>query len=529
MKKLLFLLLLFITHFTYATGEIINNSQIDNFILQKEDLSSFSNLINESINLNSSINNDYTIDLSQVKKLMENEIYNYEFEWEMDKIPAQNGPVFKKNFIEKGIKELKLNIYAIKKNVDNDTGNNDLKEEKKLIFSNNYLILVYDKSFLIFYSNEIDPQDIKNYIDFASKDGILIDVIGPLSKTDLEVKSLLSNINNFKEKKSLKSDFITIWGTRDFVFSVLSNINKDISNNNLLDRYNIIALSSYNLDILGNYLKNFLANKSWIKKIVLLNENSKYMILKQDKIENLIKELEKNNYNFLDINLKETTVSNTLFISKFINNLSNKGYSTNNIYLFLIIPIILIIIISFKHFIGLSPIGIIIPLFITLLFFKLGIYSTLFFIFFYVILNIILSVITDRYNLLYAPKISFLLGINLISFILFINIISSFNLISLNFFDTLYFIIFILLSDKMINIITSKDLLEYKESFFYTLLIALFSYMILNINTIKIILLSYPEIILLTIPISFLIGKFTGLRVTEYFRFKEIIKSVEEE
>lgn len=80
----------------------------------------------------------------------------------------------------------------------------------------------------------------------------------------------------------------------------------------------------------------------------------------------------------------------------------------------------------------------------------------------------------------------------------------------------------------MISIITSKDLLEYKESFFYTLLIGLFCYVILNINAIKVILLSYPELILLLIPINFFIGKFTGLRITEYFRFKEIIKSVEE-
>jgi hypothetical protein len=31
------------------------------------------------------------------------------------------------------------------------------------------------------------------------------------------------------------------------------------------------------------------------------------------------------------------------------------------------------------------------------------------------------------------------------------------------------------------------------------------------------------------IPLNFLIGKFTGLRVTEYFRFREVIKTVEEE
>jgi len=70
-------------------------------------------------------------------------------------------------------------------------------------------------------------------------------------------------------------------------------------------------------------LRNFLANKFWINKLVLLNENSKYLILKQNLISDLEKELTENKHDFIDINLKNNEVNNLFFISKFINNLSN--------------------------------------------------------------------------------------------------------------------------------------------------------------------------------------------------------------
>ena len=38
-------------------------------------------------------------------------------------------------------------------------------------------------------------------------------------------------------------------------------------------------------------------------------------------------------------------------------------------------------------------------------------------------------------------------------------------------------------------------------------------------------LIRFPWICLLTIPINIFLGKWTGLRLSEYFRFRQIIKS----
>jgi hypothetical protein len=519
MKKFFILLTFFLIWKTsFATGNIIEyeiSQTSPGFDIAQE----IEKYLSPQINLH----NDYNIDITPVKEKLEN-IYNekyFEFEWSLAWASTQNWPIFQRTFSEKWEKELELNIYEISRTPDDE-------EIKKILFTNTYSILVYEKSFLLLYSDEIGKSDISNYIEFSKKDGVYIKHIWPLSKTDIEISSIINSIKDYKQTPGIRSDFIIVWGSRDFVFNILSNINKDLSTNQSNETLNIIWLSPYNLDVLWSYLKNFLANKDWIEKIILLNESSKYLILKENKISNLFSEIINNQHDFIDVNLSQSDVKNIFFLSKFINNLSNIWYSTNSIYIFLIIPIILTIVIFFKHFIWLSPIWIIIPLFVSILFLKFWLFFGLWLIVFFVIVNLLLSLITDRYNLLYAPRMVFLITINIIVFIGMMNILYGLKIISLNISDILYFIIFILLSEKMINIMISKDLLEYKESFLYTLLIWVFCYVIFNTNSLKVVLLSYPELILFLIPMNFLIGKFSGLRVTEYFRFKEIIKSVEE-
>jgi hypothetical protein len=41
--------------------------------------------------------------------------------------------------------------------------------------------------------------------------------------------------------------------------------------------------------------------------------------------------------------------------------------------------------------------------------------------------------------------------------------------------------------------------------------------------------LAYPEIVLLAIVVNFGLGRWTGLRVVEYFRFREVFRHLQEE
>lgn len=42
-------------------------------------------------------------------------------------------------------------------------------------------------------------SDIENYIEFSKKDGIFVDKVGPLNKTDIELTSILNSIDNYEK------------------------------------------------------------------------------------------------------------------------------------------------------------------------------------------------------------------------------------------------------------------------------------------------------------------------------------------
>jgi hypothetical protein len=57
---------------------------------------------------------------------------------------------------------------------------------------------------------------------------------------------------------------------------------------------------------LESYLKNFLSNKNWVNKIILLNENSKFFILKHTNIDELTKGLNDNKLQYINIDMRNT-------------------------------------------------------------------------------------------------------------------------------------------------------------------------------------------------------------------------------
>jgi hypothetical protein len=102
-------------------------------------------------------------------------------------------------------------------------------------------------------------------------------------------------------------------------------------------------------------------------------------------------------------------------------------------------------------------------------------------------------------------------------------------LVEIDINDIMFMIFFILIAEKLINVIIWKEFWEYKISLLNTLLFSLFSYLLFSLNIVKTFILAYPETIILLIPVLFFIWQFSWLRVTEYFRFREVIKSIEEE
>lgn len=501
MKLTIKILLILITSF--LSINLINAQEEDIEIKNIE----YNILENIEIKKNIHILEKLKIDLSFLEKEF---ISKYDdqilFEWNIPGEKTINWAILEKQFKTFWEKELNLNIYKI------------TWENRELISNEKTIIFVYKTKILSFIERN-QEEKINDFNSKAKESWIFINKV-VLYKDEIEKY-------NFSEKiySNLKKDnYVIIWWGKNFIFDILSKINTE----NINISINIVWITGFNINILQKFLHNLVSNKNWINKALLLDESSKYEVLKQpDNINTLEYDIIKNNFKHINLN-NISKINEILFISKFVNNLSNAGFSLNNIYLILIIPFLLLMVSIFKHLIGLNLAWILIPVTMTLLFLKLGLIPTLILILIFFITNIILSKFITKYSLHYTPKVTMLTIINIIVFIITINLFLTYDLVRININDVMFIIFFILIAERLINIMASKEFWEYKITLINTILFSILWLIIFQLVFIKTFILAYPEVILLLIPLIFIIWRFTWLRITEYFRFKEVIKSIEE-
>ena len=456
------------------------------------------------------------IDLTEIeKKLKEKYSSKIIFKWDLKWSWTKKWNIYSKIFNIDWEKEIRISIYFKEQNVE------------KLITTKKYNLFIYKEKFFIIIDNKnIQKENINFYISKARNNWIYIEKIFESNYKELSTKDIYKNISS---KKLKKHNYIMLWWNKNFIFSVISQLNKEININKSTEKLNLVLISPFNTSVLNNYLRNFISNKDWIKSILLLPESSMSVTwFNENNITVLEKNLKSSEYEYININ-KNSNISEILFISKFVNNLSNEWFTTNYIYLILLIPFLFTSISIFKHLLWFSPIGIIIPVTLTLLMFQIWFIITIIILCSIIIINLLLWRLTNKYTLLYTPKISFILIINIIFIIWILNILFYYNFINLNTADSLFIIFFILISERLITIVLWKEFSEYKYNLLNTVAFAFILFFIFSIGFIQTLILAYPEIIIFLIPINFIIWKFTWLRVTEYFRFKEIIKSIEEE
>ena len=473
-------------------------------------------VINENIfeyKKNISIDESLKIDLSDLKNTLEEE--NIILEWSSEWEETVSGEVFEKNFEKTGKKEISLSVFS------NETG------EKRFILSSQIDAFVYDVSVPFIFSDKIEQQKIDDFIEVAGQSWVYMHNMWVYKEKELLDTDFSEILSQYKWYSSAPSDYIWIWWEKEFIFSVLSKIN---TLNIPADRkLNIVAISWFNTNILKNYLNNFVSNKNSIWNVVIMNDSVKFQIVKNPASTSMLEsELENNWYDFLKIE-PGNDVSEVMFVSKFINNLSNKGFSTSDIYILILLPFLFTLVSFFKHFIWISPMGLIITVLFSVLFFKVWALASTVVMASLLFINLWISKLISKQTLLYTPKISFIIVINIVIFTAIMNLLFKYSILDVNLSDTIYIILFIIVSERLINVIVSKEFREYKNNLTNTFIIAIFAYMIFSIAFVKVFILAYPEIIILLAPANFIMWRFTWLRITEYLRFKEVIKSIEEE
>lgn len=216
-------------------------------------------------------------------------------------------------------------------------------------------------------------------------------------------------------------------------------------------------------------------------------------------------------------------------ISPLVNYFASQGVPLETIILILMLPIVATVIAFFRQVIGIKAFGIYTPLIITLAFLAMGVNGVKYGIIIFVsviFIGMITRFILKKFRLLYLPRVAITLSVvafSILAILVFGGSLHRTGLAAVSIFPLL---IMIAIVEKFVAAQIEKGNRTAILLAIETLIISLIGYYLASWDILISVIVAYPWLVVFTLPINFILGKWTGLRLSEYYRFREILKKM---
>lgn len=214
------------------------------------------------------------------------------------------------------------------------------------------------------------------------------------------------------------------------------------------------------------------------------------------------------------------------FAGFFVQYAVRSGVPANTIILILLLPFLATLVVFFRQIIGLPTLEMLVPIALAITLIATGLTAGAILLITILLASFVARLILKKIRIMQLPKMA--LSMLLVAIFVFMSLTVSASLgiltvRQLSFFPVL---LLILLSDKIVALQLARGSKPAIIITFFTLMLGAVGYVILSVGIIRNYLLLYPEIIFILIPINILLGRYFGLRLTEYHRFSAFRKYV---
>ncbi len=216
----------------------------------------------------------------------------------------------------------------------------------------------------------------------------------------------------------------------------------------------------------------------------------------------------------------------TNFMSFGINFLVNRGVPINSIILILMLPVIATILSFARQVIGIKTFGLVTPAMTTISFLVMGLRYGLIVFASVLLAGTLTRLVLRKLRLLYLPRMALVLTSVSLALLVLLGLGVANDRSSILSFSIFPALILTILAEEFIAAQFKTNLRSALTITAWTLALATLSYFIVSSEIFRTLILSYPEIILLAIPINIGLGRWTGLRLSEYFRFRKLLRYV---
>lgn len=214
----------------------------------------------------------------------------------------------------------------------------------------------------------------------------------------------------------------------------------------------------------------------------------------------------------------------------------NLSLDPDTLIFLITLPLVITILSFAKYVMGLKSFGIYVPVILTFMFYqfsridgltisttrglKYGLFITLVvFISSYISYKLVQPLTLHYYSKLAIVTTNVTVSLLLVLFLL--DIINKEGILRVDIFSL---ILLASISERFTNLLASKQTTTAFLLSLQTILLGMFCFFVISSTSVQNAFLNYPWLILLSFPINYIIGRFTGLRLTELYRFRELIK-----
>jgi PKD repeat protein len=394
-------------------------------------------------------------------------------------------------------------------------------------------IVRVDKDLVVLISDKrLDPETFSAIKSIAKAKGSLLiniqeesDGLDYIIEKELSQKILL-NAEDFRQAGE-----IVIWTDKSIGLNALiAAMQSDRwPSLNFAEKYLVIVtnqeLSSHSASAQKFY------NSLKPQFIVLTKEAAQTEVFSNNNIDSLLGQLREKNEEFRIVGMHTQRDASELkyynFFSYFISYMVDRGVPLNTIYLVLVLPVIATVVAFSRQVIGFKAIGIYTPSIIAVAFLATGLRYGIIIFFLTLLVGTLGRLLARKLRIAYLPRMALVLTLVSLAIFVFFLVgvrLGNSDILTISIFPIL---IMVLLTEEFITLEIERGIKAAVILSLETLALTIACFLLASWPAFKTMLLGYPEIILLTIIINILIGRWTGLRLLEYYRFRKVIKNVE--
>ncbi|MFA6475288.1 MAG: 7TM domain-containing protein [Patescibacteria group bacterium] len=423
-------------------------------------------------------------------------------------------------------------IYAqsgtYKANLTITSGDQTVRDDLLVSVAKDVVLLITDDS--------VSRDQARYYRQYAQRNGTLLVIVRPRNDSNLDyvltrniAEQLVSSETDISQAK-----VVIVWTAQNIGLDSLAELGRILNSSGSADTSGMISFaqkaiiqisdrpSSGALGRIAQTTYNALVPQY----IMLTTPPALESILANPTVDQLVGGLQQENIDYQLIGrhsqraLEQITPFN--FISYGVNYLINNGVGSDTIFLLLALPVVATLISFGRQVVGVKAFGIYVPTVMTLSFTITGLrYGVLAFL---LLLGAatLARIAARRLRILYLPRMAIVLtivSVTLFGALILSALYGETDILAISIFPIL---VMMTLTEKFVEVQIEQG---NRQAIFLTaetLALAIISYLIITWDEFSTLLMGYPELILLTLVINIVLGRFSGLRVIEYFRFRKL-------